>query len=433
MDLADTPRQRRRAGALDAVLTRAAALPDTTPRYATGARWRLLAAAGLLAADATGLSTVDAAVAEAVGATLPDSPYQDALLAADLLTAAGAQNEAAQVRAGTTGAAVAFDERLGVTPGSNTGTLRHAANLPTGTNEATQTRAGTTGAVAPDHRHGATPGTTTSTIGQEHHTDPPAGTDTPGKTTRTGAIAALSQQPGTTPGSTVTHELTGTLRHVHHADRADLLVVVVPGPGGGAAVAAVPVDAGGVIVTGGPAAQVSFAAVGVEPRPLAAEAWSRSLAAARVRLAAHLVGVAEAAVVVAEQHTVRRRQFGAPLATFQGVSFPLASAAARTEGVRMLAHYTASVVHRPLAPHVVERMAAQALAAAARVARSATAIAVHAHGSVGLTERAPVAGMHLHARAHGARLGTTRALDRLAGAAIAADDNVPHRFYGEGD
>ncbi|PTA46535.1 acyl-CoA dehydrogenase family protein [Micromonospora sp. RP3T] len=353
MDLTDTERERRRARARQAVLARAGHEPDTSPRYAASARWRLLAAAGLL--DPSDPVPVDAPGAEAVGAALPGSPYLDVLFAVDLLSAAGDERAAARVRAGVAGAAVAVDERLAATPGTTTGTV------------------------------------------------------------------------------TVDDTLTGLLRHVRHADRADLLVVVTPGRDGAARIATVPTCAAGLTVPGGPAAEVRLTAVAARQRALAPSTWPRLLAAARVRLAAYLVGIAETAVVTAERHAARRRQFGAPLASFQAVSFPLAAAAARTEGARMLSRYAASTVHRDLPGHEVQRIAAQALATAARVARTATALALHVHGSVGLTDRADVADLHRHVHVDALRLGTPRGLDRLAGAALAAHDGLPHRFFGADD
>lgn len=63
-----------------------------------------------------------------------------------------------------------------------------------------------------------------------------------------------------------------------------------------------------------------------EPAPIAVPQGARATAAAQRALAAELIGVCEAALALAVEHTTNRRQYGRPIGSFQAVRHRLAEA-----------------------------------------------------------------------------------------------------------
>ncbi|MFJ8629004.1 acyl-CoA dehydrogenase family protein [Kitasatospora sp. NPDC093550] len=110
--------------------------------------------------------------------------------------------------------------------------------------------------------------------------------------------------------------------------------------------------------------------------------WSEVLGRARLRQAAHLVGLAAGALDAAVGYARNRRQFGKPLGRFQSISFRLAAATARIEAARLLVRDTAV---RAEGGEPVAAPAARALAFAAELGRTVTAEALHVHGAFGMT------------------------------------------------
>ncbi|MBV9160907.1 MAG: hypothetical protein JO281_04965 [Pseudonocardiales bacterium] len=104
-----------------------------------------------------------------------------------------------------------------------------------------------------------------------------------------------------------------------------------------------------------------------------------------MRRSGYLLGLAAGAF----EHTVRRvqqrRQFGAPLGSNQAVAFPLAAVSARLAAARSLAVDLACVCDHTTPGNRVAGLWHHI----AMVARSATALAVHLHGTHGLTTASP--------------------------------------------
>lgn len=145
---------------------------------------------------------------------------------------------------------------------------------------------------------------------------------------------------------------------------------------------------------------------------LASEDQGRALAGARLRQAALLTGVAEAALVLARDHTGDRQQFGRPLRELQTVSHRLAGVAAEAEGLRLLLHEAAWGYDTGRA---WEPAASAALASAAELALRSTRVAVQLHGARGLLSEARAGWAYRLAAAEAARWGPPVALWRETG------------------
>ncbi|MER8188479.1 acyl-CoA dehydrogenase [Kitasatospora sp. NPDC094015] len=113
-----------------------------------------------------------------------------------------------------------------------------------------------------------------------------------------------------------------------------------------------------------------------------AAVWREVLGRARLRQAAHLVGLAGGALDAAVGYARNRRQFGKPLGHFQSISFRLAAATARVEAARLLVRDAAARSERG---EPTATAAARALAFAADLGRAVTAEALHVHGAFGMT------------------------------------------------
>lgn len=108
---------------------------------------------------------------------------------------------------------------------------------------------------------------------------------------------------------------------------------------------------------------------------LDAAQWPQVLTGARVRQAAYLIGLAQAALDLAVEYAKQRKQFGKPIGKFQALAFRLSELAMRVDAARLLTRAAAD----PLA-------AAQSLATAAELARTVTTAVMQVHGAVGLTQ-----------------------------------------------
>jgi alkylation response protein AidB-like acyl-CoA dehydrogenase len=202
-------------------------------------------------------------------------------------------------------------------------------------------------------------------------------------------------------------------------DGPDVLAVVDPGAGGctGEPVETLAGPALRLTFTGAPCLIVSTARPELKP----------ALAAARVRQAAYLSGIARAACDAAAHHACRRVQFGQRLIEFQTVGHRLAMLVAEGDGLDLLIHEAAWRIDtaRPAAAH-----APQVLAAAAEHAFAATRLAVQLHGARGIVADSTPAAAYRLAAVEGLRLGTPDSLWREAGLHCIAgrdqwDDETP--------
>lgn len=112
-----------------------------------------------------------------------------------------------------------------------------------------------------------------------------------------------------------------------------------------------------------------------------------TLDAGRIGLGALSLGLAEGAFAECVVHTSERKQFGRPVASFQGVHFPLADMATEIAAARHLVYHAAWLKQQGK-PH--KREAAMAKLFASELAMRATIKAVQLHGGYGYTTEYPV-------------------------------------------
>ena len=115
--------------------------------------------------------------------------------------------------------------------------------------------------------------------------------------------------------------------------------------------------------------------------------FMKTLDAGRIGLAALSVGIAEGAFGQALEYSCVRRQFGKPIASFQGVQFPLADMAMEIEAGRHLTYHAAWLAARGK-PYSKE--AAYAKLFCSELAMRATIKAVQIHGGYGYIKEYPV-------------------------------------------
>jgi len=115
--------------------------------------------------------------------------------------------------------------------------------------------------------------------------------------------------------------------------------------------------------------------------------FMRTLDSGRIGIAALSLGIAEGAFEQALQYASVRKQFGRPIADFQGVSFQLSDMATEIEAARHLTYHAAWLAQqgRPFG-----REAAMAKLFASELAMRATTKAVQIHGGYGYTKDYPV-------------------------------------------
>ena len=115
--------------------------------------------------------------------------------------------------------------------------------------------------------------------------------------------------------------------------------------------------------------------------------FMRTLDAGRVGIAALSLGVAQGAFEQALQYSVTRKQFGKPIAEFQGIQFQLSDLATELEAARHLVYHAAWLAQngRPFS-----KEAAIAKLFASELAMRATIRAVQIHGGYGYTKDYPV-------------------------------------------
>ena len=107
----------------------------------------------------------------------------------------------------------------------------------------------------------------------------------------------------------------------------------------------------------------------------------------RIGVAALSLGLAEGALEECVQYTGTRKQFGRPVASFQGVHFALADMATEIEAAKHLVYHAAWLKQNG---HPIKREAAMAKLYASELAMRVTIKAVQLHGGYGYTTEYPV-------------------------------------------
>jgi alkylation response protein AidB-like acyl-CoA dehydrogenase len=115
--------------------------------------------------------------------------------------------------------------------------------------------------------------------------------------------------------------------------------------------------------------------------------FMRTLDAGRIGIAALSLGIAEGAFEEAVKYASVRRQFGRPIAEFQGVSFQLADIATEIEAGKHLMYHAAWLAQNG---HPFSKEAAMAKLFCSEAAMRATIKAVQVHGGYGYTKDYPV-------------------------------------------
>jgi alkylation response protein AidB-like acyl-CoA dehydrogenase len=147
-------------------------------------------------------------------------------------------------------------------------------------------------------------------------------------------------------------------------------------------------------IKGSPTTEVYFDDVRIPADRLIGEAGTgfktalRTLDHTRLTIGAQALGIAQGAVDYCIRYVQERKQFGKPIADFQGVSFMLADMAMKTEAARSLI-YTAAALSERLAPNLTF-MSAAAKCFASDAAMEVTTDGVQLLGGYGYTKDYPL-------------------------------------------
>jgi alkylation response protein AidB-like acyl-CoA dehydrogenase len=106
----------------------------------------------------------------------------------------------------------------------------------------------------------------------------------------------------------------------------------------------------------------------------------KTLDGGRIGIAAMALGLAQAAYEAASAYALERKQFGRPIASFQGVAFKIADAATKIDAARLLTYRAAWLKDRGSS---YSTEAAMAKLFASEVARDVTNDAIQVHGGYG--------------------------------------------------
>lgn len=115
----------------------------------------------------------------------------------------------------------------------------------------------------------------------------------------------------------------------------------------------------------------------------------------RIAIGAQMVGLAQGALGHATKYAKERKQFGKPIAEFQGVQFDLARMATEVEAARLLVYNAARLRDAGL-PFLKE--AAMAKYYASDMAERVASKAIEVHGGVGITKEYPVEKLYRDAK-----------------------------------
>ncbi|MGP8247605.1 MAG: acyl-CoA dehydrogenase [Bryobacteraceae bacterium] len=115
----------------------------------------------------------------------------------------------------------------------------------------------------------------------------------------------------------------------------------------------------------------------------------------RIAIGAQMIGLARGALEYATAYARQRKQFGKPIAEFQGVQFELAKMAVEVEAARLLVYNAARLRDAGL-PFLGE--AAMAKYFSSEIAERVASQAVEVHGGVGVTKDYPVEKLYRDAK-----------------------------------
>ncbi len=107
----------------------------------------------------------------------------------------------------------------------------------------------------------------------------------------------------------------------------------------------------------------------------------------RIGIGAQMIGVAQGALDVTVAHLKERKQFGKPLADFQGIQFQVAQAATELEAARLMVYNAARLKD---AGHDIARQGAMAKLFASQMCERVTSLCVELFGGYGYTREYPV-------------------------------------------
>jgi alkylation response protein AidB-like acyl-CoA dehydrogenase len=107
----------------------------------------------------------------------------------------------------------------------------------------------------------------------------------------------------------------------------------------------------------------------------------------RIGIGAQMIGIARGALDAGRKYVQERRQFGKPIAEFQGVQFQLAQAATELEAARLMV-YNAARLEDAGEPYTMQ--AAMAKLFSSQVAERVTSLCVELFGGYGYTREYPV-------------------------------------------
>jgi len=176
--------------------------------------------------------------------------------------------------------------------------------------------------------------------------------------------------------------LDGELRYVLDGDTAELLIIAARAPGttgpAGISLFAVPADTAGLQATWTPTmdqtrrqATISLTAVAVSSEMRLGEegqVWpqlQKTLALAKIALAAEQLGIASESLDMAVAYTMEREQFGRVIASYQAVKHKAADMKLKAEVACSAVYYAACVASEVLAPDGDQKLAAELEEAAA--------------------------------------------------------------------
>jgi len=106
----------------------------------------------------------------------------------------------------------------------------------------------------------------------------------------------------------------------------------------------------------------------------------------RIGIGAQMIGVAQGALAAATSYVKERRQFGKPLAEFQGIQFQLAQARTETEAARLMVYNAARLKD---AGQDIALEGAMAKLFASQVAERVTSVSLELFGGYGYTKDYP--------------------------------------------
>jgi butyryl-CoA dehydrogenase/short/branched chain acyl-CoA dehydrogenase len=115
----------------------------------------------------------------------------------------------------------------------------------------------------------------------------------------------------------------------------------------------------------------------------------------RIAIGAQMIGLARGALDAAVAYARERKQFGKPIAEFQGVQFDLARMATEVEAARLLVYNAARLRDAGL-PFLTE--AAMAKYYSSEIAERVASKAIEIHGGVGITKDYPVEKLYRDAK-----------------------------------